>query len=56
MNPQLGHAVPNRLAVSEIARLDPPQANADTSFGGLVTQRVEPFGERFVTALALIPK
>ena len=56
MNPQLGHALADGLAVSEVSRLNPPQANPDAGFGSLVAQAGEPLGERFDAVLPLIPQ
>lgn len=56
VNPKLDHALADRLAVPEISRLNPPQPNPDTRFGGLVAQAGEPLGKRFAAILALIPQ
>jgi hypothetical protein len=56
VNPKLAHAVADRLAIPEIPRLNPQQADANTSFDGLVTQASEPIRERLAAVLALIPE
>jgi hypothetical protein len=56
MNSQLDHAIPDRLAISKIPNLNPPQTNANTRRGGLISQGVEPLGKRFTAIVAPISK
>jgi len=54
MNPQLGHAVADGLAIAKITRLDPPQTQANPGFGGPVAQGREPIGKWLAAVLTLI--